>query len=258
MSAPPDWQRRLERFFVGRASLVGRVPTLEDHCLISSKDPRIWTKPEAHRALIDSLQRELALTTDSEVLEVGCASGFIACGLAGRVRRYVGVDLAEPSLAVARSMQLPNAEFRRSDGGALPFADGAFDAAFAYDVFTNFPNFSDGVPLLGEMVRVVKPGGWAMVGSLTRRSTYDAFVKHAAEVSRRLEETDGPWVQVAMPELPSNDPLSSVAPQVVTYNFDPGDFVEWALDRGIDVLVTRVHPENPYHQFRFNVLLAKR
>ena len=258
MSAPADWQRRLERFFVGRASLVGRVPTLEDHCLISSKDPRIWTKPDAHRALIDSVQQSLLLTPDRDVLEVGCASGFIACGLAGRVRRYVGVDLAEPSLAVARSMQLPNAEFKRSDGAALPFPDNEFDAAFAYDVFTNFPSFSDGVPLLDEMLRVVKPGGRAMAGSLTRRSTYDAFVKHAAEVGRRLEQSDGPWAQVTLPDLPATDPLASVAPLVVTYNFDPGDFVEWALDRNVDVLVTRVHPENPYHQFRFNVVVTKR
>jgi SAM-dependent methyltransferase len=46
--------------------------------------------------------------------------------------------------------------YRVGDGARLPFRDGRFDAALAVTVLLHVPN---GVEILGEMVRVTRPGG---------------------------------------------------------------------------------------------------
>ena len=104
------------------ARQVSAVPTLEDLCYISGRDPRIWLRPEVYEDLIASILASLAAAPDSTVVEVGCASGFLACGIAPRVGRYVGVDLATSALAVAKRLPLSNAEFARVTGTASRFA----------------------------------------------------------------------------------------------------------------------------------------
>src|SRR5262245_35621140 len=91
---PKDWKLRLERFFFDQATKVDGVPTLLDHCMVSGKEPRLSGQPEMHWDLILSIEKGLALGASSTVLEVGCASGYVACGLAPRVAAYTGVDMS--------------------------------------------------------------------------------------------------------------------------------------------------------------------
>ena len=98
------------------------------------------------------------------MLEIGSAAGFLAKLIAPHVGSFVGVDLSEDAFNVARRLRLPNARFLQADGGALPFPDETFDGILCYDVFTNFPNFSDGEPLIREMIRVAKRGRPVLVG----------------------------------------------------------------------------------------------
>ena len=190
--ASADWKSRLERFFVERSLVIEGVPTLYDHCIVSAKDPYVSANPEIHADMIASILATLRLSSSSDVLEVGCASGYVACGLATCVRRYTGVDLAAAPLEVARRMNLANARFLQSDGASLPFENGVFDAAFAYDVFTNFPDFDEGVPLIREMLRVVKPGGTVMVGSVTDKNKGAEFAIRVSEVAERAVAEKGP------------------------------------------------------------------
>src|SRR5690606_38294128 len=118
-----------------------------------------------------------------------------------------GIDLSVAPLIVARRMQIANAEFRQSDGGTLPFPDGSFDAAFAYDVFSNFPSFGDAVPVLREMVRVVRPGGRVMAGSITDASRAEEFQQHVYAVAAKLEQEVGP----AVPPPPAPSLMERIA-----------------------------------------------
>jgi len=255
MSTDANWKRNLELFFHHRALSVEHPPTILDHCRISGKDPRLWMHRELYTAMIDSVVGALALDRGSNVLEVGCASGFVASGLAPRVGRYCGVDLVEQPLTVARLMALPNAEFLQSDGAALRFADGSFDAAFAYDVFTNFPTFADGAPLITEMLRVVKPGGRVLVGSLTSADTEAQFRAHAAEVGRVLDRMWGP--NPIVPEPAPATPAGSPKPAVVGYYFNRADFSALAAANGVGVEFSDVHIGNPFRGFRFNAIFTR-
>ena len=266
VTAPADWKLRLERFFYDRAAVIEGIPSLFDHCMVSAKDPRISARPDLHADVIDSIMSALAAHAGSNVLEVGCASGYIACGIAPRVGRYTGIDLAAAPLEVARKMKLANAVFRQGDGGALPYADGSFDAAFAYDVYTNFPTFEDGVPLIRDMLRVVRPGGRVLIGSVTNKKKAADFEARVREVAARLEAEQGP---VPLPPPPSyglRDRLRDLwlrrsppaaAPEIIVYYFDPDDFGRFAKDAGVGLSISDVHKLNPYFGFRYNVVLTK-
>jgi ubiquinone/menaquinone biosynthesis C-methylase UbiE len=167
-------------------------------------------------------------------------------------------------------MRLPNARFQQADGGQLPFPDGAFDASFVCDVFSNFPTFADAEALLDELVRVVKPGGRAMAASITDADKADEFQKRVYAIAEELTLRFGPQ------PLASKQPASrggliarlkrslkgvpqppKAAALIVNYNFQRSAFDEFARKRGLGVTFFDVHSLNPYLGYRFNVVLTK-
>jgi SAM-dependent methyltransferase len=88
------------------------------------------------------------------VLDVGCGRGHLAAAAAARGALVTGVDLAEGMVAAARRLH-PELRFRRADAEALPFEDGAFDAALAAFVVNHLPRPDRAA---AELRRVLAPG----------------------------------------------------------------------------------------------------
>ena len=91
------------------------------------------------------------------VIDVGCGPGNLVAELVGRVGadRVAAVDPSEPFVEAARS-RYPGADIRQASAEALPYPDGAFDAALA-QLVVHF--MTDPVAGLGEMARVTRGGG---------------------------------------------------------------------------------------------------
>jgi demethylmenaquinone methyltransferase / 2-methoxy-6-polyprenyl-1,4-benzoquinol methylase len=107
----------------------------------------------------------------ARVLDVATGTGDLAFALARRVSpggEVVGSDFSEAMLALARGKAARAApapvRFEWGDALALPYGDGAFDAA---TVGFGARNFSDLARGLAEMVRVVRPGGRVVVLEIT-------------------------------------------------------------------------------------------
>ncbi|MGI8855288.1 MAG: methyltransferase domain-containing protein [Thermomicrobiales bacterium] len=107
--------------------------------------------------------RHLQLAHGAAVLEGGCGTGVALTDLVemvGTAGRVAGVDPTEAFIATARDRaekaRATNARYEVGDIRAMPFADGAFDAAFCDKVLIHA-----GPPhtALGEMARVVRSGG---------------------------------------------------------------------------------------------------
>jgi SAM-dependent methyltransferase len=91
------------------------------------------------------------------VLDVGCGPGALTSELVARVGdgSVSAIDPSEPFVAAARQ-RFPALDVRLGSAEALPYDDGAFDAALA-QLVVHF--MADPVAGLREMGRVVRPGG---------------------------------------------------------------------------------------------------
>ena len=105
------------------------------------------------------------LPPQAQILDVGCGPGEIASRLAEKFpgAQVTGVDLIEAHLQRARE-RYPHLGERlrllRGDAFALPFEDQTFDLAVCRHVIQAIP---DAPRVLGELVRVTKPGGFLHV-----------------------------------------------------------------------------------------------
>jgi demethylmenaquinone methyltransferase/2-methoxy-6-polyprenyl-1,4-benzoquinol methylase len=107
------------------------------------------------------------LKPGGSALDVACGSGKLTAllaGIAGPNGRVVGLDFSKQMLEVARTDH-PGVEFLDGDALNLPFDDGSFDAS---TIAFGLRNLADPVRGLREMLRVVKPGGRAVVLEFVR------------------------------------------------------------------------------------------
>jgi len=95
------------------------------------------------------------------VLDVGCGVGLTDRFLVGKVAELHGIEIAAGPLERARSA-VPEAMFTAYDGQSIPFEDHRFDLAFAICVVHHVPP-ARWKAFIGEMKRVVKPGGLVMI-----------------------------------------------------------------------------------------------
>jgi ubiquinone/menaquinone biosynthesis C-methylase UbiE len=105
----------------------------------------------------------LDLSLDSSVVELGCGSGLYGLHVAEKVGCHlVGLDINAGGVRNANKLALERglasqARFAQCDvSTTLPFGENTLDAVFANDVLCHIPERS---VLLGEMFRVLKPGG---------------------------------------------------------------------------------------------------
>ena len=107
------------------------------------------------RQAIDPLLDAAQVRAGARVLDVASGPGYAAAAAAQRGAQVTALDFSVAMVEMARS-QNPEIEFREGDAGALPFADGSFDA-----VVMNFGMLHLARPesAVSEALRVLRPGG---------------------------------------------------------------------------------------------------
>lgn len=255
-----SWKESSRAFFDVRASELSEL-NLEGLCYVSGRDPRLWSDGEMYDDMIGSISEQADLKSNSQVVEIGCAAGFLASGICKTVERYVGFDVAPGAVRVANRLNIPNAAFYVSNGSKLPLEDESVDAAICYDVFTNFPDFSVGSEIIVEMLRIVKTGGAVLIGSVPDASKRKEFEQLAPVVTESLEKKYG-----KLPKNPTR-PVNiydrirfwfrRADPQITCYYFCKNDFIKLGQDLNITVEIRDIHSLNPYYGYRFNVIFKK-
>lgn len=112
------------------------------------------------------------LGPDQVALDVGVGTGDLAFDLlaaSAPTARLIGVDISPAMLELARKRAASSPlgarfEARQADVHALPFDDRSFDRVVAGFAVRNFADLAAG---LGEMRRVLRPGGRAVILELS-------------------------------------------------------------------------------------------
>lgn len=162
-----------------------------------------------------AMAAELDLRPDDALLDVGCGSAGLLVEQASHVSYVAGLDASEIQVEMARRrladrIAAGTAEIVLGDAAALPWEDGRFSVVASLDTMKFIP---DPEAALREMVRVLRPGGRAVVtvsdaanltvGSTDRSGTLDAWGmwRWSDADARRITEEAG-FVDVTVSELP--------------------------------------------------------
>lgn len=97
-----------------------------------------------------------------KVLDLGCGNGRLYQILEEKQVDYTGTDQSTELLKIAQQKN-PQLKFIEAEMTSLPFADNEFDIIYCIAVFHHLPDEESRVKALGEMKRVLRSGGLAVV-----------------------------------------------------------------------------------------------
>ncbi len=141
--------------------------------------------------------------TGIDVLDLGCAGGFMAEALTDKGARVTGIDPAAKAIEAARAHADASGKHISYDVGVgedLPYADGCFDAVVCVDVLEHVADLSK---VLAEVARALKPGGMFLFDTINRNPLARFAAITIAENTLRLlpKGTHGPDLFIKPKEL---------------------------------------------------------
>ncbi len=134
------------------------------------------------RAEVDFLIERLELEPGARILDLACGHGRHAVELAAMGFRVTGLDISEPSLAIARERAAERGvelELVRLDMSELR-ADSEFGAAFNFSsAFGYLPREQDDQEVLARVARALVPGGQFLIDTMNGQWLVRNFERRA-------------------------------------------------------------------------------
>jgi SAM-dependent methyltransferase len=129
-----------------------------------------------YRARLRLAMRLLGHGPYRSLLEVGYASGILLPELARRADRVAAIDIHPHRRRVQAAMQRLGVEVDLREGSVaeIPFADGEFDALVCLSVLEHITELDQA---FGELARVLRPGGIAVIGFPVRNPITDRLFR---------------------------------------------------------------------------------
>ena len=166
----------------------------------------VWSSKVGKLGDRDRLLDRHTWTGSERVLDVGCGRGLLLIGAAKRLTagRAVGIDLwqaedlsdnrAEATLENARREGVSErVRVETADMRGLPFADGAFDVIVSRAAIHNLYARGDRARALGEIARVLAPGGQVLIDDIRHLGEYEAELASRGLEVRRHGGVIGPF-----------------------------------------------------------------
>ena len=126
------------------------------------------------------VKRAAGMVTRGEAVDLGCGPGYLAVELARAVPslHVTGVDLSDEMVAAAERFAAEaglgsRVAFRKGDVQRIPFADASLDLVVST---LSLHHWSDPLPVLDEVARVLRPGGSFLIFDLRRDMAPPAYL----------------------------------------------------------------------------------
>jgi SAM-dependent methyltransferase len=144
---------------------------------------------------------------DVRLIELGCGSAGLASAVVARYLQtvIVGLEVDERQLAKNLATPQPRLSFFHAGAQVIPFADGCFDGAMMLKSLHHVPlSLMD--QALGEVARVLLPGGWLYVSEpvydgplndIVRLFNDEGEVRLAAQQALDRAQCNGVWEPAA-------------------------------------------------------------
>jgi ubiquinone/menaquinone biosynthesis C-methylase UbiE len=164
-------------------------------------------------------------------LDVGCGQGWYAAEMMRSGYRIHGVDSSarqvEAARAWAREQRLAVA-LEVGSVTSLPYDDDSFDFVYAINVLHHLSGEAASRAALGEIVRVLRPGGRFLLHEInTRNPLFQFYMGYVFPVLRSIDEGTERWLRPdRLPAVPGAD----WSPEVEYFTFLP-EFVSAGLGR---------------------------
>jgi SAM-dependent methyltransferase len=118
-----------------------------------------------HNLIYENVARVLELKPEDDLLEVACGNGFFLKMYATDVHSVAGLDISEPSVALAAKknkdrVTAGTARFVCGEASRLPWEDNKFTVATCMGTF---PWLSKPLDTLKEIYRVLRPAGRSVI-----------------------------------------------------------------------------------------------
>lgn len=129
--------------------------------------------PEQTELEVDFVSSQIR--PSGRVLDLPCGTGRVAVPLSQRGFDVAGLDISEAVLAVARRAA-PDLDLRQGDMRELPWPDSSFDAVLnLWTAFGYFETQADDERVLGEVARVLRPGGVFVLDTVNQAALLRGF-----------------------------------------------------------------------------------
>ncbi len=145
------------------------------------------------RDVAASLLREISLPDHGRLLDVGCGSGQTMTWFLARHPEWqvFGLDVAPEGLAAAMAQGPVNV--LRASALDLPVADASVDLVITLDVLQHLPLGGGDERALGEIVRVLKPGGHVFI-----RTNGQSFPRAADDPTYQFHKYETPELRAKL------------------------------------------------------------
>ena len=148
----------------------------------------------------ERLRGVLAPQAGERILEIGPGTGYYTLDMAEWVGPQGAVEIfdlqrefLDHTMSAAEQSGLSNVVPTQGDATDLPYEDDSFDAVVLTAVLGEIP---DRAAALGEIERVLRPGGRLVVGELfgdPHFTTFGSLQAQCGDASLSLEERSGSW-----------------------------------------------------------------
>ena len=159
-----------------------------------------WTSVVGKVREREILLDQIMWSGSERVLDVGCGRGLMLLGAAKRLTtgKATGIDIWQAEDLSGNRSEAPLENARRENVGdrvdlqtmdarSLSFPDGTFDVVLSCNALHNIYDAPGRAKAIGEIARVLKPGGVALIEDIRHQSDYVAyFAEHGCGEARRF------------------------------------------------------------------------